>query len=77
MKLIVQPDDGVAPLLKAIKKATKRIDLVIFRFDVSEIEKALEAAVARGVAVRALVATRTSAAKRNSASSKTVCWRVA
>lgn len=56
MKLIVQPDDGVAPLLKAIKKARKRIELVIFRFDVSEIEKALEAAVARGIEVRALVA---------------------
>ncbi len=56
MKLIVQPEDGVAPLLAAIKKAKTRIDIVIFRFDVSEIEAALEAAVARGIAVRALVA---------------------
>ena len=56
MKLIIQPDDGVKPLVKGIKAASKSIDIVIFRFDQPEIEKALEAAVARGVAVRALIA---------------------
>lgn len=56
MKLIVQPEDGLAPLLAEIKRAKKRIDLVIFRFDVSELEEALQAAVKRGVVVRALVA---------------------
>lgn len=56
MKLIVQPEDGLTPLLTAIKKAKTRIDLVIFRFDVSELEEALQAAVKRGVVVRALVA---------------------
>ena len=56
MKLIIQPDDGLAPLLKAVRKARKAIDIVIFRFDRPELEKALEAAVARGVVVRALIA---------------------
>ena len=56
MTLIIQPDNGLAPLLQAIKRAKKRIDIVIFRFDRWEIEKALEAAVARGVVVRALIA---------------------
>jgi phosphatidylserine/phosphatidylglycerophosphate/cardiolipin synthase-like enzyme len=56
MELIVQPEDGLAPLLKAVKQAKQRIDVVIFRFDVSELEEALEAAVKRGVVVRALVA---------------------
>lgn len=56
MKLIVQPDDGPAPLLRAIERAAKSIDLVIFRFDLPEIEKALAKAQARGVAVRALIA---------------------
>ena len=56
MKLIIQPDDGIAPLLVAIKKAKKTIDIVIFRFDRMEIEKALAAAVGRGVVVRALIA---------------------
>lgn len=56
MKLIIQPDDGLAPLLKAVRSAKKTIDIVIFRFDRSELEKALEAAVARGVVVRALIA---------------------
>lgn len=56
MKLIVQPDDGLSPVLAAIKSAKSSIDTTIFRFDRPEIEKALAAAVARGVKVRALVA---------------------
>ena len=56
MKLITQPDDGLMPLLNAVRKAKKTIDVVIFRFDRLELEKAIEAAVARGVVVRALIA---------------------
>ena len=56
MKLIIQPDDGVAPVVQAIDKAKKTIDIVIFRFDREEIEKALHAAVGRGIVVRALIA---------------------
>jgi phosphatidylserine/phosphatidylglycerophosphate/cardiolipin synthase-like enzyme len=56
MKLIVQPDAGVAPVITAIKQAKKSIDVLIFRFDRIEIGRALEAAVARGVHVRALTA---------------------
>ncbi len=56
MKLIIQPDDGLDPVLKAVRGARKTIDIVIFRFDRPEIEKALKAAVTRGVAVRALIA---------------------
>jgi phosphatidylserine/phosphatidylglycerophosphate/cardiolipin synthase-like enzyme len=56
MKLIIQPDDGLSPVLAAIKAAKSSIDTTIFRFDRPEIEKALAAAVARGVHVRALVA---------------------
>jgi phosphatidylserine/phosphatidylglycerophosphate/cardiolipin synthase-like enzyme len=56
VKLIIQPDDGLAPLLKAVRGAKKSIDIVIFRFDRPELEKALETAVARGVVVRALIA---------------------
>ena len=56
MKLIIQPDDGVTPLLRAIRGAKRLIDIVIFRFDRLEVERALEAAVGRGVIVRALIA---------------------
>ena len=56
MKLIVQPDAGAAPIVKAIKGARKTLDVVIFRFDRPEIEKALAQAVDRGVNVRALIA---------------------
>jgi cardiolipin synthase len=56
LDLIVQPQDGIAPLLEAINAAKKSLDLIIFRFDLKEIVKAVEAAVGRGVDVRALVA---------------------
>jgi cardiolipin synthase len=56
VKLITEPDDGIAPLLRAIKNAKRSIDIVIFRFDRTDLEKALETAQARGVMVRALIA---------------------
>jgi cardiolipin synthase len=56
VKLIIQPDEGVTPLVQAVRTAKKAVDIVIFRFDRLELEKALEAAVARGVVVRALIA---------------------
>jgi phosphatidylserine/phosphatidylglycerophosphate/cardiolipin synthase-like enzyme len=56
MKLIVQPDAGIAPVVSAIKQAKRSIDVLIFRLDRAEIAHALEAAVARGVRVRALTA---------------------
>jgi cardiolipin synthase A/B len=56
MKLIIQPDAGVAPIVTAIKQARKSIDILIFRLDRREIAQALTAANARGVRVRALTA---------------------
>jgi phosphatidylserine/phosphatidylglycerophosphate/cardiolipin synthase-like enzyme len=56
MKLIIQPDSGIAPVLSAIKQAKKSLDVLIFRLDRREIARSLEAAVARGVHVRALIA---------------------
>jgi cardiolipin synthase A/B len=56
VELIVQPDDGVEPILKAIKEAEKTLDLIIFRFDLKAVEKAVETAVERGVVVRTLIA---------------------
>jgi cardiolipin synthase len=56
VKLIIQPDAGVVPIVKAIRAASRKIDIFIFRLDRDEIEKALAAAVQRGVTVRALIA---------------------
>ena len=56
MELIVQPDDGIDPLVEAVKTAQRRVDILIFRFDRAGLEKALEDAVDRGVAVRAMIA---------------------
>src|SRR3989442_7234998 len=65
MKLIVQPDAGVTPIVTAIKRAKKTIDVMVFRFDRDEITQALEAAVARGVAVRALIAHTNSGGEKS------------
>src|SRR5689334_19078935 len=56
MKLTVQPDAGVTPIVRAIQQARKSIDILIFRLDLEEVTQALEAAVARRVVVRALIA---------------------
>jgi phosphatidylserine/phosphatidylglycerophosphate/cardiolipin synthase-like enzyme len=65
MKLITQPDDGVAPLLSGIQKARKCVDIAIFRFDRMELEKAMEAAVKRGVVVRTLIAHTNRSGEKN------------
>jgi len=65
MKLLVQPDDGVTPLVRGIDSATKSIDILIFRFDRGEIEKALLSAVGRGVRVRALIASTNRGGEKN------------
>jgi cardiolipin synthase len=60
VELIVQPTDSTRPLLEIIEKAQKSIDVMIFRFDLKPMEKALEAARDRGVLVRALIAHESS-----------------
>ena len=65
MKLLVQPGDGVGPLVKAIENAKKSVQIVIFRFDRMEIEKALEDAVKRGVSVDALIAFTNRGGEKN------------
>ncbi len=65
MKLIIQPDEGLTPLTQAVKRAKQSIDIVIFRFDRPEMEKALAAAVSRGVTVRALIANTNRGGEKN------------
>jgi cardiolipin synthase len=65
VKLMVQPGDGVMPLVKAINNAKERVEIVIFRFDRSEIEKALVSAVSRGVFVHALIAYTNRGGEKN------------
>ena len=56
MKLLVQPKDGIQPIVDALNGARKTIQILIFRFDRAEIERALVEAAHRGVAVTALIA---------------------
>jgi phosphatidylserine/phosphatidylglycerophosphate/cardiolipin synthase-like enzyme len=65
LKLIVQPADGTAPLLKAIKQAKKSIEIIIFRFDQTDLEHALEDAADRGVFVHALIAFTNRGGEKN------------
>jgi phosphatidylserine/phosphatidylglycerophosphate/cardiolipin synthase-like enzyme len=60
VELIVQPADGPKILLDALAGAQKSIDIMIFRMDLKTVERALETAATRGVAVRALIARESS-----------------
>jgi phosphatidylserine/phosphatidylglycerophosphate/cardiolipin synthase-like enzyme len=55
----------VAPVVKAINKAKSCVEIVIFRFDQREIERAMANAVQRGVAVHALIAHTNRAGEAN------------
>ncbi len=57
MKLLVQPEDGIKPIVAAVHKAKKSIEIAIFRFDLKELERELMDAIKRGVAVQALIAS--------------------
>jgi len=65
VKLLIQPDDGIKPILAALKSAKKSIHILIFRFDRTEIEKGLVAAVRRGVTVQALIAYTNQGEEKN------------
>jgi cardiolipin synthase A/B len=65
LKLLTQPSDGVGPLVKAIENARKSVEIVIFRFDRIEIERALENAAKRGVFVHALIAYTNRGGEKN------------
>ena len=65
MKLLEQPGDGVKPLVQAMDEATDRIEIAIFRFDRSELEKAMIRAVGRGVFVHALIAYTNRGGEKN------------
>jgi phosphatidylserine/phosphatidylglycerophosphate/cardiolipin synthase-like enzyme len=65
MKCIVQPRDGVAPVLTAIKRARKSVEIAIFRCDHKAVEAALTAAAARGIRVTALIAFASSGGEKS------------
>lgn len=55
VRVIIQPRDGITPLLEGINQAKDSVEIVIYRLDRLEIEQALVAAAARGVRVHALI----------------------
>ena len=65
MRVVVQPGEGVKPLVDGIEAAKKSIDILIFRFDQKAVERALVKAVGRGVRVRALIAHTNRGGEKN------------
>src|SRR5262245_44422584 len=57
ISLIVQPGDSFFPIVRAIDRAERSINLTVFRMDDPIIQKALVEASKRGVKVRALIAS--------------------
>ena len=65
MKLLTQPGDSVGPLVAAIEAAKTSVEILIFRFDRGEMERALIAAAERGVFVHALIAYTNRGGEKN------------
>jgi phosphatidylserine/phosphatidylglycerophosphate/cardiolipin synthase-like enzyme len=65
VKLIVQPEAGVKPLVNGIDGARKSVEIAIFRFDRKEVEYALENAVKRGAFVHTLIADTNRSGEKN------------
>lgn len=57
ISVIVQPRDGIDPLLDAIRRAQSSVEVTIYRADRLEIEQALVEAANRGVRVHVLTTT--------------------
>ena len=60
-----------ADLVMPSKARRRSLDIIIFRFDLKPVEKAIEAAVERGVAVRALIAHTNSRRREAAAAART------
>src|ERR1700675_4826520 len=61
----MEPGDGVAPIISAIKSAKKSVRIAIFRFDRKAVEMALKAAAEKGVKVTALIAFANRGGEKN------------
>ena len=71
----MQPEAGIVPIVQAIKQARTSVSICIFRIDRPEVEKALAAAVQRGVNVSALIAhTNRGGEAAAATSSNSGCW---
>lgn len=53
--LIVEPDDGIAPIIGLLASARRSIDMTMYELDDPSVESVLATAAQRGVAVRVLL----------------------
>jgi phosphatidylserine/phosphatidylglycerophosphate/cardiolipin synthase-like enzyme len=54
-ELIIEPDDGTAPILQAIDSAESSVDIAIYRLDHTDVMSSLKQARLRGVQVRIIL----------------------
>ncbi|HET6373839.1 MAG TPA: phospholipase D-like domain-containing protein [Candidatus Polarisedimenticolia bacterium] len=64
MRLIIQPESDILPVVQAVRRARVHVEVAIFRLDEQAILRALTAAAQRGVHVRALIAHTNGGGKR-------------
>lgn len=55
LSLIVEPSDGIAPIIDAIAHASSSVDVVLYQFEDPQVEQALAADEARGIRIRVLL----------------------
>ncbi|MBV9817902.1 MAG: hypothetical protein JOZ07_06070 [Solirubrobacterales bacterium] len=55
MSLITEPHDGITPVLTAVQRARRQVDMVMYEDSDTQVNAALAAAVHRGVRVRVLL----------------------
>jgi len=65
VKLLIQPGESSGSLIKAIDIAKASVEILIFRLDRRDIEKALIRAAGRGVFVHALIANTNRGGEKN------------
>ncbi len=72
--LIIEPDDGTAPILQAIDSAQKSIDLAIYRLDHVDVVNSLIQAQSRGVTIRIVLNPPTNTSNLKSEIDLTSAW---
>ena len=74
--LMIQPDAGLVPIVQAIRRAKRTVDIAIFRLNRTELETALGGSrPARRESARAWWRTRIGAERRGCGSSNSACSR--
>lgn len=73
--LIIEPDDGTQPILRAIDSAKSSVDIAIYRLDHTYVLNSLKQAHSRGVKVRIILNPPTNSSNIESEIDLTEAWK--